>query len=268
MQKNERLFYRVPKSAIREPGGCDDLSKYFFFRIIAHMAIASLLGLLFPQRCPLCEAPAHASRALPICESCWATIQRYTGPACSLCGLPAVSHHTERCQECVSSPPMFVFSRSYGIYEGVLKKAIHFLKFDGKRRLAKPLAALLCELSLPAVDAVVPVPLHISRLRKREFNQTALIGKHLAGHLRISLRTDLLIKTKATAAQIDVDRQERLKNLKKAFTASKDVAGLRILLIDDVVTTGATARESAKALKNAGAEEVFVVALARSLPKC
>ncbi|KAF0179149.1 MAG: phosphoribosyltransferase [Nitrospirae bacterium] len=231
------------------------------------MAIASLLGLLFPQRCPLCDTQAHSSRAVPICESCWATIRHYTGPACSLCGLPAVSHHTERCQECVSNPPAFVFARCYGIYEGVLKEAIHFLKFNGMRRLAKPLAALLCELPLPAVDAVVPVPLHISQLRKREFNQTALIGKHLAGHLRIPLRTDLLMKTKETAAQINVDRKERLRNLKKAFAASKDASGLRILVIDDVVTTGATARESANALKNAGAKEVFVVALARSLPK-
>ncbi len=228
---------------------------------------SSLLGLLFPQRCPVCGKEAQSSHTLPLCGICWATIPHYAGPACRQCGLPTISHHTDLCQPCITDPPPFSLMRSYGIYDGVLKEAIHFLKFDGKRRLARPFAALLAELELPAADAIIPVPLHVNQLRKREFNQTALIGKHLARRLKIPLRIDILSKIRVTAAQTAVDRKKRLKNIHKAFAASSDAQGLKILLVDDVITTGATARECAHALRQAGAKEVCVVALARSMPK-
>ncbi len=231
------------------------------------MAIASLLGLLFPQRCPVCGKEAQSSPALPLCGSCWADIPHYTGPACRQCGLPTISHHTDLCQTCTTDPPPFSLMRSYGIYDGVLKEAIHFLKFNGKRRLARPLADLLAELDLPAADVIVPVPLHVNQLRKREFNQTALIGKHLARRLKIPLRIDILSKTRVTAAQTAVDRKKRFKNIHKAFIASDAARGLKILLVDDVITTGATARECAHSLRRAGAKEVCVIALARSMPK-
>lgn len=231
------------------------------------MGIASLLGILFPTRCPLCRNASHASSALPICTSCWITIPRYKGPACVQCGLPTVSVHTERCGNCTEDPPSFVSARSYGLYEGVLKEAIHLLKFNGHRRLAKPLAALLSDLDLPAADALVPVPIHLNQLRAREFNQTALIARQVSRITGIPLMIDTLSKVKDTAAQIDVDRKERLRNLKKAFSASGQVNGKRILLVDDVITTGATMRECAKVLRKAGAAEVNVIALARSLPK-
>lgn len=231
------------------------------------MGIASLLGILFPTHCPLCRNASHASSALPICASCWITIRSYKGPACVQCGLPTVSVHTERCRNCTEDPPSFVSARSYGLYEGVLKEAIHLLKFNAYRRLAQPLAALLSDLDLPAADALVPVPIHLNQLRTREFNQTALIAKHLSMITGTRLMLDGLSKVKDTVAQIDVDRNERLRNLKKAFSASQQVKDKRILLIDDVITTGATMRECAKSLMKAGAVEVNVVALARSMPK-
>ena len=231
------------------------------------MVFRELLGLLFPQRCHLCSAPAHRSPALPLCESCWQSIPQYTGPACRQCGLPAISIHTDICSSCIADPPPFSRMQAYGIYAGALKEAIHLLKFNGRRSLAHPLATLLSGLALPEADVVVPVPLHINQLRQREFNQTALIGRHLAACLKIPLRLDVLFKTRETAPQIEVDRQQRLKNIKKAFSASEAASGQRILLVEDVITTGPTTRECARVLKKAGAQDVNVVALARSMPK-
>jgi ComF family protein len=156
---------------------------------------------------------------------------------------------------------------SYGIYEGVLKEAIHLLKFNKHRRLAKPLALLLADLDLPEADVIVPVPMHIRQLRQREFNQTALIANHLSRITGIPLEIDALKKIKETSAQIDVDRKERLRNLQKAFAASESVQGQRMLLVDDVITTGATVRECARVLAKSGAIEITVIALARSKPK-
>lgn len=227
----------------------------------------ALLGLLFPQRCPVCNKNAHASSALPLCAGCWDSIQQYTSPSCRTCGLPTVSEHTGLCQNCIADPPAFSRAISYGIYEGVLKEAIHLLKFNKHRRLAKPLARLLADLDLPEANVIVPVPMHIRQLRQREFNQTALIAKHLSSITGIPLEIDALRKTKETSAQIDVDRKERLRNLRKAFAAGESVQGKRLLLVDDVITTGATMQECAQTLKKAGAIEITVIALARSMPK-
>lgn len=223
--------------------------------------------MLFPQRCPVCNKEAHDSSALPLCPDCWGSITPYRGPACRQCGVPTVSVHTGLCQSCIADPPAFSRAISYGIYEGALKEAIHLLKFNKHRRLAKPLAELLAEFDLAGSDALIPVPVHLNQLRQREFNQTALIAKHLGKLIHIPLMIDGLKKVKDTAAQIDVDRKERLRNLKKAFAAAETVKGRRILLLDDVITTGATMRECAQTLTKAGAAEVTVVALARSMPK-
>lgn len=231
------------------------------------MPLRQLLGLLFPQHCPVCNKDAHASSSLPLCTDCWNGIVRYTGPGCRRCGLPTVSVHTDLCQACLTDPPPFTHAISYGIYAGTLKEAIHLLKFNKHRRLAKPLAGLLADLDLPMADILVPVPIHLNQLRTREFNQTALIARQLSKITGIPLMIDGLSKVKETAAQIDVDRNERLRNLKKAFAASGRVNGKRILLVDDVITTGATVRECAKALMKAGAASVSAIALARSMPK-
>jgi len=229
--------------------------------------LRALPGLLFPQRCPVCNTDAHDSSALPLCLGCWSSITPYRGPACRQCGLPTISEHTDLCHNCIADPPVFRRAISYGIYEGVLKEAIHLLKFNRHRRLAKPLARLLADLDLPEADVIVPVPMHIRQLRQREFNQTALIAKHLSRIIDIPLEIDALRKTRETSAQIDVDREERLRNLRKAFAASESVQGRHILLVDDVITTGATVRECARVLAKAGAAEITVMALARSMPK-
>jgi len=155
----------------------------------------------------------------------------------------------------------------FGIYEGTLRESIHLLKFGGIKRLAKPLSELLMTLPASRCDAIVPVPLHKKKLREREFNQTALLGRHLSKIMKTPLLLHSLQKVRETKLQTEVSGKERHVNLRKAYAASRDISGKNILLVDDVVTTGATIEECASTLKRAGAKNVEVIALARSMPR-
>jgi ComF family protein len=176
-----------------------------------------------------------------------------------------VSKHATICEECLETRPAFSKVRYYGIYEGTLREAIHLLKFGGIKRLAKPLAVLAAGVCAHNVDAVVPVPLSKTGLIRRGFNQTAELGRHIASLLKIDMMPDALRKTVETLPQTEVSGRERLTNVRGAFAASGQLAGMRVLLVDDVITTGATVRECSKVLLKAGAAGVTVVAPARSI---
>jgi ComF family protein len=155
----------------------------------------------------------------------------------------------------------------YGIYEGVLKEVIHLLKFNGVKRLSKPLSNMLSDLPISNADGIIPVPLHKNRLKLREFNQTSEVGNHLSKKLKIPIMLNVLRKVRDTHPQTEVTGAERLKNIRDAYKASDEVKELDLLLIDDVITTGATIRECSKTLIKAGAKSVAVIAIARSMPK-
>jgi ComF family protein len=163
----------------------------------------------------------------------------------------------------IKRPP---FSRVifYGLYEGILAEAISQMKFHGLRRLSKPLGKLLLNCDLPVIDGILPVPLTLKGLRERGFNQSLLMAKVLSKNLQVPLFMDILSKKKETLPQIGLSKKERSTNLKKAFEVKGDIKGLRLLLIDDVMTTGATVTECSKVLMNAGAQEVIVLTLARA----
>jgi ComF family protein len=153
---------------------------------------------------------------------------------------------------------------TYGPYSDVLKEALHLLKFSSIKRLSRPLGLLLAGLQMPEADFIVPVPLSSRGLRKRGFNQTLLISRTLSMTTGMPLSTGFLYKKRETPPQVSLPRRERLLNLKGAFGTRERLNGERVLLVDDVVTTGATARECSRAILKAGASEVFVTALARS----
>lgn len=222
--------------------------------------------MLFPSRCPLCGNISDSYIYNPICSHCWGMIQKYNGPACKICGIPAISDETTICESCIKTEQPFSKIIYYGLYEGTLRKAIHLLKFTGVKRLSKPLYSLLLELPLPKADIIIPVPLYLKKLREREFNQTALIGRRLSRKFNIPMITDCLIKIRETAPQTSLKRDERLKNVKKAFSALKNLDGQDVLLLDDVITTGATVKECSTVLVKAGAKSVTVLALAHSTP--
>jgi ComF family protein len=184
-----------------------------------------------------------------------------------VCGIPTVSPLTTLCASCIKEAPPFSKALYFGLYEGALRESIHLYKFGGVRRLSRPLSLLLQSLPIPRVDAIIPVPLHENSLRRREFNQTARIACRLSRDQGIPLRLRTLDKVRETLPQTEVSGKERLSNVKNAFSVRGDLEGLRLLLLDDVITTGATVRTCAEALIGAGAKDIVVLALARSVPK-
>ena len=191
----------------------------------------------------------------------------HSGSGCEKCGRPFVSGVSTTCADCIQSEPHFENARSFGPYNGTLKKAINLFKYHGIKRLAGPLSDVMHRVSIPSVNTVIPVPLYKKRLREREFNQSALLAKHTAKRLGIPLALDCLVKTRDTTPQVGMNSKDRFKNIKKAFIIndSSVIRNRNALLVDDVFTTGATVRECSRMLKKAGADNVYVITLAHGV---
>lgn len=178
--------------------------------------------------------------------------------------MPVASEHARLCSGCFARRPDFSSTFCFGLYAGALREAISLLKFSGIRRLARPLGKLLVELPIPRFDGIVPVPVTKRALKERGFNHTVLLGRGVSKSIDIPLFMDALYKKKETPPQVGLGAKERLSNLKNAFEVFGSVTGKRLLLLDDVMTTGATVRECSRVLMKAGAKDVIVVTLARS----
>jgi len=246
-------------------------------RSLRSWAIAAL-DLVFPALCPVCKSTLAERRRDPLCGACWDLIPRIAPPCCDRCGLPAqaltpvpaevVLAGRPLCGGCRVDPPGWDWARAGAAYDGVVRDAIHAFKFRGKRALARPLAALIGEQWPPLasdVAALVPVPLGRPRQRERGFNQAALLAERLAPGLGVAVRPRWLARVRDTLPQSDLGAAERAANVRGAFAARDEVAGRHVVVVDDVLTTGATAAECARALRAAGAARVGVVAVARVL---
>jgi len=188
---------------------------------------------------------------------------------CQSCRTPFLNHfpldEQGRCALCRNGVRGFDAAYCYGSYEGVLREWIHLYKYRGIKKLARPLGDLLADAAPRGenCDAIVPVPLHWLRRWSRGFNQAELLARDLGRRLRIPV-ISALRRTRATLAQAGLSNTARRRNVAQAFrTGRAPVAGKRILLIDDVMTTGSTAAACARALKQAGAARVILVTVAR-----
>jgi ComF family protein len=234
-----------------------------------------LVNLLLPVACAICETPLTDDPVPFFCRRCWAGISPLTGPLCPRCGRPfssplALAYAPQHnCARCRLAPPVYTQARAWYSYEPPLQEAIQLFKYHGKVALADFLGALAGArvLTLPPADVVMPVPLHASRLRSRGFNQALLLADRMNRHLRLPVSYDNLVRIRLTQPQTELSRKARLRNLRRAFVVQwpDEIKDQRVLLVDDVITTGTTINECAKALRKAGAAEVYVCALARTL---
>jgi ComF family protein len=228
------------------------------------------LDLIFPAFCPSCRSPLGAGRRDPLCGPCFTGIVRIVPPLCARCGLPLPSQPTADsgiCLRCLAAPPAYDYARAVGIYAGTLRAALHALKFQGKRAVARPLAELMLEQRMATfgsdVDALVPVPLARHRLAERGYNQAELIAERLAAALSVPLRRRGLLRVRETSPQSDLTAAQRRANVDGAFVATSSFADQHIVMIDDILTTGATASACARALRAAGARRIGVATVAR-----
>jgi ComF family protein len=246
----------------------------------------SLGCALLPAFCTLCGSPLPRLSTVPICDVCWAEFPVQSGPVCARCGdvldapqLDSSPASAALCRSCRMAPPQFVRAVAFGPYQDRMKAAIHALKYDrlhpAARRLGQMLAEAIAQLApdAPAEMLVVPVPLHRSKYAQRGFNQARSLAVYALGYLRrshpdwkLTLASSTLMRLRATESQAGLTFRQRRLNVSGAFTVSDPAAVnmKHILVIDDIFTTGATARAAAQALVQAGAASVWVAALARA----
>ena len=222
--------------------------------------VSALADLFFPQRCVGCEKRASDL----LCRDCFEALPRIGRPFCARCGMPT-AFETVVCDECKGVDFGFESARAPLRYEGVGKEIVHSLKYRGYTTVVEKLAVPLMIGALEGgsrYGAVVPVPLHRSRLRRRGFNQAELLARGVAREINAPV-SDTLQVVRRTRDQVELSPAERKANVEGAYSARGRVRG-RILLIDDVFTTGATMSACAGTLLRAGAEEVHALSLCRT----
>ena len=240
---------------------------------MAHVVLTQLrrvadagLTLLFPPSCAGCGRLGER-----FCDACAQAVERTPLPQCARCGMPQAAP-TRRCRNCVEvGDTSLRFTRSAALHTTPLREAIHAFKYEGQPELAPLLARYLVAVyaeppwaTLPhPISAVVPVPLHEQRMAERGYNQAELLAQHFCQAVGLPLQPEWLARTRETRHQVGLGPSERHTNVVGAFSAGAEVAGQRLLLVDDVYTTGATLRACAAALLAAGAAAVYGLTLAQ-----
>ncbi len=236
-----------------------------------------ILDLIFPRICSSCSSPSGEAI---VCDACLANIRLIANrKMCKKCGLPLgfddaagdFRHSEHLCGDCLTGKYYFYRARSVALYEGWLRDFLHRFKYHGKLGLGKALSRILADHypgELGDVDLIVAVPLHVSKLRTREFNQSVVMAVELAKHVRVPFNACALRRVKDTKPQYEMGNEtERRKNVLGAFVVEnkKGVRGKSILLLDDVFTTGSTLNECTRVLLKAGVVKVQALTLMRAV---
>ena len=232
------------------------------------------LGLFYPETCRLCEAESASAADGLVCGRCRSQVRFIRPPFCERCGLPFAGDITTpfECANCCAMDLHFRSARSAVVARGVVLEAIHRYKYQRALWFEPFLTSLFLPEAVPALQGrlwnwIVPVPLHPVKQREREFNQAVRLAAHLSNAAKIPLNTKLLRRVTATATQTRLSRQQRAVNMRGAFAVHRGahLSGERVVLVDDVFTTGATTSACAQALLTAGAGDVCVWTVARGL---
>jgi len=237
----------------------------------------AVVSVFFPSGCRICERLLTSASRVPLCEECLASFERVPDIICEVCGrpLPGLAQKDGEqllCPACQDRTYAFDRARSFAVYQEAVVRAILLLKFEQIEPLGAWFAERLAEVVSAegerlAADVVVPVPLHQERERERGYNQAALLSKPLARRFRLPHKTALLMRTRARPDKQVLSLEERWESVRGAFATRPgiQVDNLRVLLVDDVLTTGATLDACARALREAGAKSVIGLTVARAV---
>jgi ComF family protein len=266
--------------------------------VILRSALDALASVLFAAPCRICDAPLLTASRIPICPACLSSFNELAEPLCPCCGRPQLAgtatmqsatperQHTSPsseitphlCRLCRARTFAFCRARNWAAYNPALTSAIMLLKYDAVTRLGNFFAARLADLhtrlsqsdaAVWRADAIVPVPLHADRRRERGYNQVDLIARPFAKRLKLPFRPYLLARTKPRPPRLVLSRSEHWDSVRGAYAIRQGsrVDKLRILLIDDVMTTGATLDACSRALLAAGAAEIVALTVGRAIPR-
>jgi len=242
-------------------------------------ALAQVLDFLYPPRCAACGAALTSEGANRVCARCVARVERLPDPRCEICGGPLESAANDgtRCARCLEHPPRYRIARTIARYRttaedepGTLPALIRRHKYGLDQSVGRALTEYLGDalpLSAEDYDVIIPVPLHWRRLWWRGFNQAALLAAEIARRLNVPLDTTAVTRRRFTTPQTSRHHDERMRNVRQAFAVTRPerIQNRRVLIVDDVMTTGATVDECARVLLRAGAASVDVFTLARVL---
>jgi ComF family protein len=233
-------------------------------------AARNAVDLVLPPTCLACRKPVSAAGGL--CAVCWGGVGFIERPFCERLGTPFTSDMGEGAlsPSAIAEPPAYDRARAATRYSDVVRDLVHLLKYGDRLDVAPAVGLWMARAGaelLVDADGLVPVPLHWSRLWQRRFNQSAALARAVAGPRRLPVLDHVLARTRATPPQVGLARSERARNVQGAFevvrTARIEVKGKKLIIIDDVLTSGATVDACARALRRAGAARVDVLVLAR-----
>jgi competence protein ComFC len=230
------------------------------------------LNFIYPPVCQICREERAGRKEGYVGGECWSQVRFVTAPFCQRCGLPYAGSITGPfvCGNCQEIKFHFRFARSAVVANPLILQVIHRYKYNRALCFEPFLADLLIRQAVPSLqnaqwDLIVPVPLHPAKEREREFNQAERLARHLSRATQIPVNTELVRRVQPTATQTQLNRAERAGNVRAAFAprSPKKLNGEKIILLDDVLTTGATTSACARFLRRAGAGDLCVWTVAR-----
>lgn len=228
------------------------------------------LHLLYPLRCPICDRTIPGSFGkweYPICPECQRSIEYVGEPACKKCGKPVTDQRTEFCGDCMRQTHGFTQGKALWVYRDEVKQSVYRLKYANRREYGIAYGQELVRvygrwIRDRRIQMILPVPLHRKRRRQRGYNQAGIIAEEIGRQMGIPVLGNLLVRCVDTRPQKELNDKERKNNLKNAFKIVQNNVQLkRILLVDDIFTTGSTMDGAAEVLKEAGASDVYFVSV-------